>query len=169
MKKALCVGLAMAFAPIAAQGQLVANVNATATILATVNVGTPTDLDFGGLTPGTGIAVPVGGVVPGGTTRGEFAITHDSDVLVDIAVVPTQLTGPLTTIDNVLFQCGYSATPGGAATSGDCDALGNAGITAVGTSETTYVQIGGTVNAADTSVPPGIYTTTLVFTITPVL
>ena len=166
MKKAPVLALALAFLPAAAHAQsTTATVNATAVIQANLVVGPVTDLDFGNVTPGTGIAVDPGAAVPAGATRGEFQITHNSDVLVTLPTVPTQLTGPGGTTIPVTFSCGYSPTAGGAATPTACDGLGNTGIGTPGTDQDTFVQIGGTLLAADTNVQAGTYATSMTFTV----
>jgi hypothetical protein len=166
MKKSLVLALALALAPMAVQAQsTTATVNATAIIQANLVVGPVTDLDFGSLTPGTGIVVNPGAAVPAGATRGEFQITHNSDVLVSLAAVPTDLVGPGGTTIAVAFSCGYSPTAGGAATPGACNALGNTGIATPGTDEDTFVQIGGTILGANTSVQAGTYTASMTFTV----
>ncbi len=169
MKNTIVLALVLAFAPVAVQAQsTTATVDATATILANLTVGAVTDLDFGDITPGTGVAVPPGGTVPTGATRGEFQITHNSDVRVDITTVPTVLTGPGGTTIAVTFSCGYSTTSGGTTTPTTCGALGLTGITTPGTDQNTFVQIGGTIAAGATSVRAGDYTAALTFDVSAV-
>jgi len=69
----------------------------------------------------------------------------------------------------VAFSCGYSSTAAGALTGAatGCDVLPGATGPGTGAQITTYVQMGGTILGADTNNRmPGIYTGSVVFTVT---
>lgn len=160
---------AMLVAPAGVSGQ-VGTVNASATIVGQLTVNDLADLNFGAIVPGTGQVVNLGaGATPAGTTRGVIEVQHSSNFTV-VSNVPTQLTGP--DVIDVTFECGYSGSQGGAIAGGsfDCASPAAGPATVVGTPTTTYLQVGGTILAGDTSLKPaGTYTGTLQFTFSPTL
>jgi hypothetical protein len=169
MKKVAILALALAVTPLAISAQSgTGTVNAQAIILANLTVANVADVDFGTMIQGAG-ALLTPGVAPGaGTALGVLQIDHNSDVLMGV-VVPATLTGPGAPIP-VTFNCGYSTTPGGGIEAPgvlDCATLGGHSITALGTDDTSYIQVGGSIAGAATATSaPGTYLGALVFTIT---
>lgn len=164
---AMSAALAM---PMAAQAQTaVASVGASATVEANLQVTSLQDLAFGTLTPGSG-AVITPGSAPGGAGQqmGVLQIDHNSDLIVS-AVVPAGLSLAGFPDLPVAFSCGYSNTAAGALSgaAAGCNALPGVTYAGVGAQVTTYVQMGGTILGADTNNrAPGIYTGSVVFTVT---
>ena len=117
-------------------------VRATATILAHLEASAPTDLDFGAVWV---TEAPVTEM----RRMGEFTISHNSDVRVTVAGLPTELTGPDGHTVPVRFLCTLSPAPDGAATPVPCDALGQLSVDAPGTVQETLVRISG-------SIPEGV-------------
>jgi hypothetical protein len=116
MKKALCVGLALAFAPMAVQAQsTTATVTATATVVANLTVAQLSILNFGELSQGDAPDVQVETAATAPQTRGEFQITHNSPVAISVTP-PSVLTGPNSSTIGVSFECGLSSTQGGPTT-----------------------------------------------------
>jgi hypothetical protein len=166
MKKALCVGLALAFAPMAVQAQsTTATVTASAVIAANLTVTPVNNLFFGTLAQGDAATVSVGAAATAPQTLGEFQITHNSDVSVSVTP-PASLAGPGGSTIPLTFECGYATTSGGAATPVANCALGNTGITTPGTDQDTFVQVGGAIAGADTNVQAGTYSAVLTFNLT---
>jgi hypothetical protein len=143
-------------------------VNASATILAVLNVTQVSDVAFGSLTPGSGASLTPGAAAGAGQTLGVLRIDHNSDVIV-AASVPANLT--LSGAPNlpVSFTCGYSAAVSGALDSptSACNAIANRSGLGTGASRTSFVQVGGAILAANTvGRMPGTYTGSIVFTMT---
>jgi hypothetical protein len=127
------------------------------------------DLFFGTLAQGQGSTVSTGGAAAGSATLGVFEIFHNSDVAVAVTP-PAGITGPGGTIP-VVFECGYSATGPTDATFAafpGCAGLTNTGVTAPGTDQSTWVQVGGVIDGGNTSVQAGTYAATLTFNLTAV-
>jgi len=171
MKKVAMLALGLMVAPVAAQAQSAsASVNATATILAFLDVQNVSDVDFGTIAAGSA-ATLTPGTPPATGTLGVLLVNHNSDVNVS-AVVPAGLTlfggsGTEPALP-VTFSCGYSAAAAGAldGASAACNSLPNRTGNADGTTRTSYVQVGGSIGSADTTDRiPGTYTGSLVFTV----
>jgi hypothetical protein len=136
-------------------------VNASATVLAYLDVTKVDDVDFGQINQGSGATLTPGGAVGAGQSLGVLQIDHNSDVVVT-ATVPTGLSLSGAPDLPVSFTCGYSLAASGALDGGSsaCDAMANRAGNGDG-------SIGGDILAADTSGRiPGTYTGSLVFTIT---
>jgi len=143
-------------------------VNASATVLAYLNVTKVDDVAFGQINPGSGATLTPGGAVGAGQSLGVLKIDHNSDVVVT-ASVPTVLALTGAPDLPVSFTCGYATAASGALDGGSaaCDAMANRTGNGDGSTKTSYVQVGGAILAADTSNRmPGTYTGSLVFTIT---
>jgi spore coat protein U-like protein len=168
MKKATMFALALLTAPMAVEAQSASGtVNASATILAYLDVQNVSDLDFGSIAAGSG-ATLTPGTVPATGSLGVLQIDHNSEVIVT-ATVPTFLT--LSGAPNlpVTFSCGYAATPSGtlSGSAAACNALPNRAGNGDGTTRTSYIQVGGDISSANTTNRiPGTYTGSLVFTVT---
>ena len=143
-------------------------VNASATVLAYLDVTKVDDVAFGPINPGSAATLTPGGAVGAGQSLGVLQIDHNSDVVVS-AAVPTVLTLTGAPDLPVSFTCGYAPAASGAldGASSACDGMANRAGNGNGSTKTSYIQIGGTIAAADTSNRmPGTYTGSLVFTIT---
>jgi hypothetical protein len=143
-------------------------VSASATVLAFLDVTKVDDVAFGQINPGSGAALTPGGAVGAGQSLGVLKIDHNADVLVS-ASVPSALALAGAPDLPVSFTCGYSAASSGALDGAQsaCDAMANRVGSGDGSTKTSYIQIGGSILAADTgSRMPGTYTGSLVFTIT---
>ena len=171
MKKVAMLALCLMLAPVAVQAQSAsASVNATAQILAFLDVQNVSDLDFGSIAAGTG-ATLTPGTAPATGSLGVIRIDHNAEVNVS-AALPANLTlsGGSGTEPGlpVSFDCGYSTAAAGAldGAASACTALANRTGNGDGTTRTSYVQIGGSIGAADTADRiPGTYTGSLVFTV----
>lgn len=143
-------------------------VSASATVLAYLDVTKMNDVAFGQINPGSGATLTPGAAVGAGQSLGVLKIDHNSDVIVS-ASVPTALSMAGAPDLPVNFTCGYSTASSGAldgATAG-CNALANRTGNGDGSTKTSYIQIGGSILAGDTSSRmPGTYTGSVVFTIT---
>ena len=143
-------------------------VNATARILAVLNVSHAGDLNFGDIVPGNGASVVPGSAPSGpGQALGALRIQHNSDFSVS-ASVPSHLTLGAEQVA-VSFTCGYSASATGAVigSTAPCASMPNRGTAASSTTSTEYLQVGGSIAAAETSSKtPGTYTGSLTFTFT---
>ncbi len=171
MKKITILALALAVSPLAVSAQSAAGtVDASATILAYLNVQNVANLDFGNIAAGSG-ATLTPGVVPGSGTLGVLQINHNSEVSVSVSV-PAALTMGAAPPLPVTFSCGYSLAAAGplVGAAQACGAMSNRASTLNnGTTETTYIQVGGDILAANTTNRvPGTYTGSLVFTVTAV-
>jgi len=168
MKKATLFALAVLAAPLAAEAQSASGtVNASATILAYLDVQNVSDLDFGSIAAGSGASLTPGSS-PATGTLGVLQIDHNSDVIVS-AVVPTALSLSGAPDMPVSFSCGYSAAASGAlsGSAAACNALPNRAGNGNGTTRTSFLQVGGDITAANTTNRvPGTYTGALVFTVT---
>jgi hypothetical protein len=143
-------------------------VSASATVLAYLDVTKVDDVAFGQINPGSGAALTPGGAVGAGQSLGVLKVDHNSDVIVS-ASVPSVLTLAGAPDLPVSFACGYSTASSGSLDGAQsaCNALANRVGNGDGSTKTSYIQIGGSVLAADTSSRmPGTYTGSLVFTIT---
>ena len=163
----MILALALAATPLAVSAQSAAGtVDASATILAYLNVQNVADLDFGNIAAGSG-ATLTPGLVPASGTLGVLQIDHNSEVNVSVSA-PAALTLGLNSVP-VTFDCGYSLAPSGVLVSAaqSCSAMSNRTATVNGTTQTTYIQVGGDILAANTlNKAPGTYIGSLVFTVT---
>lgn len=177
MKKTLLLALAAGTlaAPMAASAQSASGtVNASATILAYLDVQNVADVDFGSIAAG-GAAALTPGTTPATGTLGVLQIDHNSDVSVSVSLP----SGGLSLMGGsgsepklpVTFSCGYSTTVSGALSGAAtaCNAMTNRSGNGNGTTKTSYIQIGGSISSATTADRiPGTYTGSLVFTVTAV-
>lgn len=127
------------------------------------------DLDFGTIAPGSGATITPG-TVPTGTGQSMGALKIDFNSGASVAG-PTASGLSLSGAPDlpVTFSCGYSLTQTGALSGSAtaCSAVPNLTYTGTGASVTRYLQVGGSINAADTSNRvPGTYTANLQFTVT---
>lgn len=162
---AILLGAVLA-APAALQAQSAnGTVTASATIEAILQVSNVGNLAFGNITPGSGATVTPGS---GSGSLGVLEVLHNAELSVT-ASVPAALdhaTEAGATLP-VTFSCGWSDSANGALTGGEqaCASLGNRTGPADGTPVTSYVQVGGSIAAGDTSNRvPGTYRGTLTFT-----
>jgi hypothetical protein len=158
-----------AVVPVAASAQTASGtVNASATVLAYLQVSNVSDLAFGSITPGDGATVAPGSAPGAGQSLGVLQIQHNSDLIVS-AAVPAGLSLAGAPDLPVSFTCGYSATANGAliGAAAACGALPNRTGSGDGSTMTTYLQMGGAILGANTvGRVPGTYTGSVVFTIT---
>ncbi len=165
---------ALALVPSIASAQSASGtVNASATILAYLDVQNVSDMDFGNVAAGAS-ATLTPGTTPASGTLGVLQIDHNSDVSVS-ASLPS---GGLSLVGNptapklpVTFSCGYSTTQSGALSGSAtaCTSLPNNSGNGDGTTKTSYVQVGGSISSTNTTDRiPGTYTGALVFTVTAV-
>jgi hypothetical protein len=147
-------------------------VGASATILAYLDVQTVEDVDFGSVNAGAAAALTPG-TVPGAGTLGVLQMDHNSDVSVSVSLP----AGGLSLVGGgggepnlpVSFDCGYSSASSGVLDGAavGCASLANRSGNADGSSRTSYIQVGGSIDAGDTAGRlPGTYTGQLVFTVT---
>jgi hypothetical protein len=173
MKKIILWALAgvLAVAPSVASAQSASGtVNASATILAYLDVQNISDMDFGNVTAGTAATLTPGST-PASGTLGVLEIDHNSDVSVS-ASLPS---GGLSLVGNptapklpVTFSCGYSDAQSGALSGSAtaCTSLPNRSGNGDGTTTTSYIQVGGSITSTNTTGRiPGTYTGSLVFTV----
>jgi hypothetical protein len=170
--KRMMIALALLAAPAAVAAQSgSATVNASATILAYLDVQNVSDLDFGAIPAGSA-ATLTPGTVPSTGTLGVMQIDHNSEVSVSVSLPAGGLTlsggTGLEPQLPVTFSCGYSTSASGAlvGSAAACNALPNRVGNGDGTNRTTYVQLGGSISSANTTNRiPGTYTGALVFTV----
>ena len=164
---ALAASFAFGASDVAAQSAT-GTVNASATVLAYLNVNKIDDVAFGQINPGSGAALTPGAAVGAGQSLGVLKVDHNSDVIV-AAAVPTGLSMAGAPDLPVSFSCGYSTAASGAldGAAAGCNALANRTGNGDGSTKVSYIQIGGSILAADTANRmPGTYTGSIVFTIT---
>lgn len=143
-------------------------VNASATVLAYLDVNNVSDLNLGSITPGAAATVTPGAAVGAGQAMGVLKIDHNSDVIVS-AALPAGLSLAGAPDLPVSFSCGYSSAAGGAldGAAAACTALPNRAGNGDGSTKVSYIQLGGAILGADTSGRiPGTYTGSVVFTVT---
>jgi len=172
MDRKIMIALALLTAPVAVEAQSAsATVNASATILAYLDVQNVSDLDFGAIAAGSSATVTPG-TVPATGSLGVLQIDHNSDVSVSVSLP----TGGLTLVGGtglepqlpVTFSCGYSTSASGAlsGSAATCNALPNRAGNGNGTTRTSYLQVGGSISSASTTNRiAGTYTGALVFTV----
>jgi hypothetical protein len=171
-RKTIILWTALLVAPVGVAAQSASGtVNATASILAYLDVQNVSDLDFGAIAAGASAALTPG-VVPATGTLGVLQIDHNSEVSVSAALP----VGGLALVGGsgleprlpVAFSCGYSATASGAlqGSAAACDLMPNRLGNGNGTTRTSYLQVGGSIASGDTTNRiPGTYTGSLVFTV----
>lgn len=155
MKKlalALAGAALIAAAPSAASAQVTGTINATATISTVLNFGTPSDLDFGAVVPGT--AATASGYIPLNRNVGVIFTLPDN-------VTTGRLTGPGGNLTPA-YTCGVGATNSTipSAFSSCTPATATTGVLtlAAPTGTTTeYVIFNGSLTAAQTNIAPGVY------------
>lgn len=174
MKKTRFLGLAAVTVLLAAQPTSAqsanASVDASATIEAYLNVTQEEDLAFGTLQAASGGTLTPGATPGTGQSLGRLRIQHNAGVSVS-AALPSGLSLAGFPDLPVSFACGFSTAPSGSldGASTGCDAIPNRAANGDGTARVSYLQIGGSILAADTQDrAPGTYTGTLVFTVTAV-
>lgn len=144
------------------------SVSASATVLAYLDVTKVEDVAFGQINPGSGATLTPGAAVGAGQSLGVLKVDHNSDVIVS-ASVPSALSMAGAPDLPVSFSCGYATAASGAldGASASCTGLPNRTGNGDGSTKVSYIQIGGSILAGDTSSRmPGTYTGSLVFTIT---
>lgn len=149
------VGAALAVAPGAASAQLStasATVNASAFVQANLSATTTNQLRFGELQSGATSTLTSSGATQSALSTsttaglGQVQVTHNSKVNVT-ATLPTALSNGTATL-SFSANCASATTSGGAGTAiTNCSSFSVA-PTAVGTSQSTYLLIGGTFNSA---------------------
>lgn len=174
MKKllsAVIVGAGLTVLPAVAQAQSASgSVDASATVLAYLDVQNVADLDFGDISAGSG-ATLTPGTTPGAGTLGVLQIDHNSEVSVSVALPAGLAHTSVGTAPDlpVSFTCGYSTNASGALAGSAvaCSSLGNRTVaTNDGDTETSYIQVGGSISSANTTDRvPGTYSGTLTFTV----
>ena len=143
-------------------------VNASATVLAYLDVNTVAHLDLGSITPGAGATVTPGAAVGAGQAMGVLKLDHNADVIV-AAALPAGLSLAGAPDLPVSFSCGYSTASSGGldGAAADCTALPNRTGNGDGSTRTSYIQLGGSILGPDTTGRiPGTYTGSVVFTVT---
>jgi hypothetical protein len=173
MKKLCLTAAAVALfaAPAALNAQASADVTASARVEASLTAATTHQLKFGTLAMGSNSTLASAGAsqasLSGLTTAGlgQVHVQHNSNVGVT-ASVPTVLTNSAT--GNTLgfaASCGTAATSGGTATAvASCNTF-SINAAAPGTTQSTYVLVGGTVTGS-AAAGIGDFTGTVAFTFT---
>lgn len=155
-------GAALLAAPSVASAQAITGViNATATISSVLNFGTPSNLDFGAVVPGT--AATASGYIPINRNVGVIFTLPDN-------VNTGRLTGPGGNLTPA-YTCGVGATNSTitSAFSSCAPATATTGVLtlAAPTGTTTeYVIFNGSLTAAQTNIAPGTYSGTIRITAT---
>ncbi len=177
MKKLTIIALAAGLlaGPVAASAQSASGtVDASATILAYLDVQNVADVDFGNIAAGAA-ATLTPGTAPATGSLGVLQIDHNSEVSLAVSLP----AGGLTLVGGsgsepqlpLSFTCGYSTAQSGAldGASVACSSLANRAGNGDGSTKTSYIQVGGNISAANTTDRiPGTYTGSLVFTVTAV-
>ncbi len=170
MRKLILTTLALAVLAMPAAAQTATGtVNASARINATLTVVAANPLNFGtAIAPvAATVSVPVG-AAPGGTgqTLGSLQISHNTTFSVSTAL-PANLTHTSGATMAVSFTCAYAATATGAITGSSfpCSTVPTSAIGTYGTTQTTYLQVGGDLTVVNNQLP-GTYTGSVVFTLT---
>ena len=138
------------------------SVTASATVGAVLSATNSANLNFGtGISPTAGSGVIGTGAAPSGTgqTLGAISISHNSNFSTTVTGAPTTLDNGANTL-SVSFSCAYSTSASGAIVSGSgaaCASMGNRTVTTPGTTETTFLQVGGTLTVP-ANPAPGTYT-----------
>lgn len=163
-------GLAMVL-PAGARAQTAtATVNVSATISAALTATTVENLNFGTAIPAAAATITVApGSAPAGTgqTLGAVEIAHNSNFSTAVSGT-TAMTGPGGTL-TVTYNCAYSATATGAVIGSTtaCGSMANRAVTTPGTTQTTYLQVGGALTIPASPVA-GTYTGDISFLFTAV-
>jgi len=150
-----------------------ATVDASATILAFLDVTKLEDLDFGNVNAGSA-ATLTPGTTPGAGSLGVVKIDHNSEVSVAVSLPAGGLSlngNPAAPKLPVSFSCGFSTGLSGALDGSveACASLSNRNGNGDGTTRTSYLQVGGDIASGDTTDRiPGTYEGSLVFTVTAV-
>jgi UDP-N-acetylenolpyruvoylglucosamine reductase len=154
MKKLALTVAALSLFAIPAQAQVVATVNASARVEASLTAATSHQLKFGTLAMGASSTLASSGAsqsaLSGLTTAGlgQILVSHNSNVNVT-ATVPSVLTNSVSgTTLGFAATCATASTSGGTGTdTGGCGTFSfNAGTP--GTVQSTYVLVGGTVTGS---------------------
>lgn len=150
------------------------SVSVSARVNAVLTATNVSNLNFGtAISPSAGTVTVATGAAPSGTgqTLGAISISHNSDFSTAVTSAPATLDQGANQL-SVSFSCAYSTSATGAIVAGSgaaCASMGNRSVTTLGTTQTTFLQVGGslTIPASPT---PGTYTaaSALSFTFTAV-
>ena len=150
-----CIALPSAASAQAITGSL----SASADIATVFSFGTPSALNFGSITPGTGA-----------TASGYIPLSRNVGVLYSLPDGATtgQLTGPAGNLQPT-YTCGVGSTNSAIVNAfTSCNATGTQlTLTAPASTLTEYVIFNGTLGAGQTNIAPGTYTGTIRVTATP--
>lgn len=159
---ALAVMAMAASATTASAQTATGSVTASARVNAVLTATNVANLNFGtAISPSAGSVVIATGAAPSGTgqTLGAISISHNSDFSTAVTGAPTTLDQGLNQLP-VSFACAYSTSATGAIVAGSgaaCSAMGNRSVTTLGTTQTTFLQVGGTLTVP-ANPAPGTYT-----------
>ena len=172
-KTALTLALAAAAAALAPSAQAqtaTGTVNVSARINAILTATVVENLNFGtAIAPNAGTVSVATGTAPSGVgqTLGAIQISHNSDFSTAVTSASTNLTNGTDNLP-VAFNCAYSTSASGAVATGSaalCSAMPNRASATLGTTQTTYLQVGGNLTVP-AGVQPGTYTGSISFLLT---
>jgi hypothetical protein len=141
-----------------ATGSVTASARVDAVLSATNNA----NLNFGtAISPTAGSVTIATGAAPSGTGQvlGSISVSHNSDFSTAVTSAPTTLDNGANQL-TVSFACAYSTSATGAIVAGSgaaCASMGNRSVTTLGTTQTTFLQVGGTLTVP-ANPAPGTYT-----------
>lgn len=159
----VAVGLLVLTAGSAAAQTSTGTVGASAQVQASIAASNPVALDFGSLPPVPGditVNTGVAGV-------GSIQIAHNSAFSTTVQSASAALTAGGATDLPVVFNCAYATTAAGAIDGAEtlCSAIGDRAVTTLGTSQTSFLQVGG-VLTIPANVEPGTYNGSISFLFT---
>ena len=156
----LLAALTIVALPSAARAQAITgSITASADIATVFSFGTPSAMNFGSITPGTGA-----------TASGYIPLSRNVGVIYSLPDGATtgRLTGPAGNLQPT-YSCGVGATSGTITSAfTNCNATGaQLTLAAPASTLTEYVIFNGTLGAGQTNIAPGTYTGTIRVTATP--